>query len=99
MLMARQGQAALLQLLPDELPSAHLDLLVDGRDATRVDPHVGQLEQVALALNGLDELLGRRRTDEDAEELVDAFDAGELGIGEQVPCELEDAFADLRGAR
>lgn len=94
-LVARDGQAPSLELLDDELPPADGLLLVDRGLAALVDLHVGQA-QLAVEHQLLVHLLGRRGADDDVEELRGVLNAGELGVGDEVARQLEDALVDLR---
>lgn len=94
-LVARNGQFPLLELLLDELPTADGLLAIDRGDAAFVHRNVGQLE-FAGAVDGLDDLGGRGRADEHVEHMADGLGAGELGVGQAVASELEDALGDLQ---
>lgn len=93
--LARDGQLPLLEDLLDDLPPAHPLGLVDGRPPPPRDLDVGQRRQLARLLDRVVDLAGRRRLDDEGEQLADVVSADEPGVGDAVARELVDSLGDL----
>lgn len=94
---AGDGQAALSELLGDDLPAADGHLLVDGADLFAVHRDVGQARQVTLRGEQLGQLLAAAlgRVDRQRQQVLGGARSAELRVRDQAARELVDALADL----